>query len=709
MNYRPKQTNFVDTFEVLKRSEKFGKMPSLVREYSFAFPVKKTELTELLNDTINDRKMLRIGGVDHVMSVILIDGVYYAYDPEDSDGEKTFSNLSELQAYIESALFTEFDYSADTMPITLDVFDQEGSKPYPYKNRPTELVKSFLLRNNDVNRECTFKELTLNSLSFAIEWDQVGIIRTLLKEKDIDINKGSYEFSPLIEAVKYGDVEIVQILLADERLDAKDWWPALILSHSLQNSVIHDMLQEFAKKKKLDSKKDQETLILEKLMLAAIKGDVDSVKKIIEKKEVDLNKLDSTGHTVLQRAAFFGREEIVNILINERIVPNQPSALIHAASTTSDEAGKNIVNALIKAKATLDAQNMNGETAVFVAIKNGNVKTAEALIKAGADLNIPDNEGKTPLMKAIKNEDLDCIKVLLNAKERIYLNEKDKNSLTPLMAAVKTGNPKIVNEIIKTRLVDHSIRNNDDRTALMMAARYGYTEIVKLLLDANEPNLTDCWQTMMKAGINAYPDIVNLFKKTKVIDENDKWVKWMTATVLGDIDTLKLLSKDIELEKDKKDLNQKTALFYAADEGNIDVVRVLVVEAKVDINTQNKYGWTPLMLAADSEDIEMVKLLLESKANTDIKNDEGDTALQIAKDKGSENIVKVFQEVEERFKAEVEHPTVRNAPSMKAKTLMSKKPPIILSSGVKGGEKDKIGPGSEEFTPKPGHDHDPSA
>ena len=74
-----------------------------------------------------------------------------------------------------------------------------------------------------------------------------------------------------------------------------------------------------------------------------------------------------------------------------------------------------------------------------------------------------------------------------------------------------------------------------------------------------------------------------------------------------------------------------TALMEAADEGHVEVVRLLL-ESGADINTQEDYGngATALMEAAGNGHVEVVRLLLENGADTNTQNNSGRTVLMYA-------------------------------------------------------------------------------
>ena len=64
----------------------------------------------------------------------------------------------------------------------------------------------------------------------------------------------------------------------------------------------------------------------------------------------------------------------------------------------------------------------------------------------------------------------------------------------------------------------------------------------------------------------------------------------------------------------------------------------------VSVNSATQGGSTPLMLAAASGDINLVMLLLKHGAIANTKNQRGQSALDIAKRKQRNDIVKLLQE-----------------------------------------------------------------
>lgn len=79
----------------------------------------------------------------------------------------------------------------------------------------------------------------------------------------------------------------------------------------------------------------------------------------------------------------------------------------------------------------------------------------------------------------------------------------------------------------------------------------------------------------------------------------------------------------------------------AAARGKIEELQVLV-ESGSDINQTGEHGYTPLHEAVEQGYAEVVRFLLSRGADTEIKNDDGDTAYDHAKMLGVTVIENLF-------------------------------------------------------------------
>ena len=87
----------------------------------------------------------------------------------------------------------------------------------------------------------------------------------------------------------------------------------------------------------------------------------------------------------------------------------------------------------------------------------------------------------------------------------------------------------------------------------------------------------------------------------------------------------------------------KTALFMAAQNGHLEVVRLLI-EAGADKAAAHSTGATAVFIAAQNGHLEVVRLLIEAGADKDAVKNNGGTALQIAAHNGHLEVVRFLLE-----------------------------------------------------------------
>ncbi len=117
-------------------------------------------------------------------------------------------------------------------------------------------------------------------------------------------------------------------------------------------------------------------------------------------------------------------------------------------------------------------------------------------------------------------------------------------------------------------------------------------------------------------------------------------MKLLEASKKGDVDSMKTALEDRAQVEHREDFltvqagylsnDPSTCLHVAAYYGHLDATKLLLEEgANVDAVTGN-FQFTPMMLASLKNEPEIVELLLEHNARTDLKDREGLTALHIA-------------------------------------------------------------------------------
>ncbi len=211
-----------------------------------------------------------------------------------------------------------------------------------------------------------------------------------------------------------------------------------------------------------------------------------------------------------------------------------------------------------------------------------------------------------------------------------YLTEKEKKagqilslpSFTPLMIAVSRGYKNMVNDLI-SQGADVNENNEQGETALMIAAAdCDIPSTVQALIDAG-------------AQINATDD----FKNTALF----------RAVINQCVENIKILTQ-AGARVDIRSMDGQTPLAIASTDGNVVVVNALL-DAHANPNLAINRGFTPLMNAVEEGHLDVVQALLDHGALVTIKNENDQTALDIARDAEGEHrdeIIKLLHEAQKQ-------------------------------------------------------------
>ncbi|CAO2837046.1 unnamed protein product [Amaranthus hypochondriacus] len=124
---------------------------------------------------------------------------------------------------------------------------------------------------------------------------------------------------------------------------------------------------------------------------------------------------------------------------------------------------------------------------------------------------------------------------------------------------------------------------------------------------------------------------------------------FLNAALTGNLDFFKIIAAKLDDGKglsktvaEVKDANDRTALHFAAREGQLEVCKYLLEDLKLDVNVKDAEGETPLIHAARQGHNATVKYLLEHGADSSIASDLGATALHHAAGIGNVELIRLL-------------------------------------------------------------------
>jgi len=210
------------------------------------------------------------------------------------------------------------------------------------------------------------------------------------------------------------------------------------------------------------------------------------------------------------------------------------------------------------------------------------------------------DKGNAKLFKAIEANELAKVEHLLQ-NQKAYLNARDSDGITPLIAAVLWGRLKIMKFLLEQKDISIDAKGPRNRTALHCAAFYGYGVLVDLLL---------------KSGARAE------------VTDDDGVTPLHEASWGGNLSSVRLLLA-AGADPNTRDQEGNTCLHKAAFVGNYDVI-LLLVRAKAEIDAADGAGGTPLHNAIYRGHYNCVCLLLELGADTEKTDSSGNCPVRFA-------------------------------------------------------------------------------
>eukprot|EP01124_Arcella_intermedia_P015893 TRINITY_DN22446_c0_g4_i1.p1 TRINITY_DN22446_c0_g4~~TRINITY_DN22446_c0_g4_i1.p1 ORF type:complete len:546 (+),score=134.45 TRINITY_DN22446_c0_g4_i1:234-1640(+) len=335
--------------------------------------------------------------------------------------------------------------------ISVRAKSKNGSTALHYcikKSNSTEVIAKLLESNADINAQDNEGK---SPLSLAVLNGKIIFVEYLIHAR-CDLNlQDILGYAPLHHATVARRLDFVELLVnasCNINIQSNDgqtslWWACTKGEPKIVSLLLNNMADVNLSSYNGDSPIIQ-SVYCEKI----------EVVKILINAKADVNKPNKIGYYPVHYAVARNSVTEIEILLDGkadisvqgRKDKNSP---LHLAVMCKDST--DMINSLLKNSANVNAQNLDGETPLVLAVANKNkeISKVQALLQAKADVELKSLTGETPLQLAVISGGEEMVNLLLDNKANIF--HKNSKDLSVMDYAKFSYNP-LIEKLLEERI-----------------------------------------------------------------------------------------------------------------------------------------------------------------------------------------------------------------------------------------------------------------
>ncbi|KAL1216493.1 Protein ACCELERATED CELL DEATH 6 [Cardamine amara subsp. amara] len=339
-----------------------------------------------------------------------------------------------------------------------------------------------------------------------------------------------------------------------------------------------------------------------------------------------------------------------DVKLFQRLVDNQGNSILHLAAGMCHV---HIVEYTVsKFRNLLQKKNLEGETALHVAARAGNLSVVEILVKSITEFSYDmlivskNNKGDTALHAALKGKHADVAFYLVGVRQVVSF-DFNNDEVSPLYLAVEAGYLQLVHKMLQSSSLETKLASMFNGRSVVHTAMGAKRRDILALILSQDPRLVKLrnkeGRTCLSFGasIGFYEGIRYILAEfdkpashLSYVTDDDGFSPIHMAAKEGHVRIVKEFLKHCPDSIELLNGQCQNILHVAAESGKSKVVKYILGldhKQKRMINEQDLDGNTPLHLATKHWHPNVVSILTWNKGvNLKILNNNGFTALDIA-------------------------------------------------------------------------------